>query len=111
MVTSMLERPALWIFFLIAAQYSQATLERTAIAVNDFSAQGIDKAAAGIITDRIRDELLSTGYFRVLERAEMETILKEHGFQLTGACEQSCAVQIGKVLEVKKIITGSVGKL
>ncbi len=39
----------------------------------------------------------------------MGEILKEQGFQLTGACDDACVVEIGKLVGVIKIIAGSVG--
>jgi hypothetical protein len=47
-----------------------------------------------------------------MEREQMKSILKEQNFQQSDACsEASCVVQMGQLLAVNKIITGSVGKL
>ncbi len=82
------------------------------IAVNELKPQGLDKSAAGIISDRIRSELINTGVFRVMERTEMETILKEQGFQHTGVCDdQSCLIEVGQLLGVDRMVAGSVGKI
>ena len=56
-------------------------------------------------------ELQRTDVFDVLERGKMDEILKEQGFQQTGACDQtSCLVEAGRMLPVQKMIGGSVGK-
>jgi hypothetical protein len=82
------------------------------VAVNELKAEGIKKSAANIITDRIRSEMINTGVFRVMERSEMKSVLKEQGFQQSGACENaSCLVEVGQLLGVDRMVAGSVGKL
>ena len=81
------------------------------IAVMDLDIRGgILKDEVSTISDRLRGELINTGKYVVLERAQMENILKEQGFQQTGACsEASCIVEVGQLLAVHKIVGGSVG--
>jgi hypothetical protein len=82
------------------------------VAVNDLSGEGIEGSEARIISDRLRSELINSEIFRVMERGEMETILKEQGFQQSGACnDQSCMVEMGQILGVKHIIAGTIGKI
>jgi TolB-like protein len=82
------------------------------IAVNDFSAEGIQPSEARIISERLRSELLKTDQFRVMERGEMENILKEQGFQISGSCsDQSCLVEVGQLLGVQQMVAGSIGKI
>lgn len=88
---------------------SKATLN---IAVNDLSGKGIEQSTAAIISDRLRSELINTGVFLVMERNEMDNILKEQGFQKTGACDEaSCLVEVGQLLGVERMVAGSVGKI
>ncbi len=94
---------------LIIPKNSQST--PLPIAVNDLEAKGIQKSEASIISDKIRNILFDSGKFSVLERAQMEEILKEQGFQQTGCTDQTCAVEIGQLLGVKYMIAGSIGKL
>ncbi len=82
------------------------------IAVNELLAEGLPESEARIISDRIRAELLNTGSFRVMERTEMERILEEQGFQKTGACnDESCVLEVGQLLGVRQMLTGSIGKI
>jgi hypothetical protein len=42
----------------------------------------------------------------------MQAILKEQGFQKSGACtDEGCMVQMGEILGVQKLVTGSIGKI
>lgn len=73
---------------------------------------GIDSAEANIIAERFQAELLNTGKFDLLDRQQMDAILREQGFQQSGACTGGdCSVQIGQLLGVDKIFSGSVSKI
>ena len=41
----------------------------------------------------------------------MNTVLKEQGFQQSGCTTDECAVQIGQLLGVQQLISGSIGKI
>ncbi|MCB4790805.1 MAG: PorV/PorQ family protein [Elusimicrobia bacterium] len=81
------------------------------IAVSEFIAKNTSAADASIVTDFIRTELVSCGEFNILERANMEMILAEQKFQISGCTNQECAVKMGKILNVKVVLIGSLSKL
>jgi len=82
------------------------------IAVLDLDPKGVEKSMAGVITDRVRYEFgRRKDAFDLVAREKMFELTKEKAFQLTGCTDVSCAVQIGKALNVKKMVIGSVGKL
>lgn len=73
----------------------------------DFSREDLS-AVAG----RFETELAKTSRMQVLERRNMDLILQEQGFQQSGACNSSeCQVQVGQLLGVDHIITGSLTKV
>jgi curli biogenesis system outer membrane secretion channel CsgG len=85
------------------------TKKREPIAIIKLDANGIKENEAQGFTDRLRAEMFNTGAFQVMERDQMNAILKEQGFQQTGACtEQSCLVAMGQLVGVRYIIGGSV---
>ncbi len=82
------------------------------IAVNDFLPQGVDSTDAAIISGRLRANLIGSGRLRVMERQQMDQILKQQSIPLSGTCDRNeCALQIGKLLSVDRMIVGSVGRL
>ena len=81
------------------------------IAVLEFEGKGVSQSEASILTDRFRDELFNTGSYNVLERAMMDDILKEQGFQQTGCATSECAVEVGNMLGVQQMVGGSIGKV
>jgi len=73
---------------------------------------GLTDDEAFLLTQKINTELAATKKFRLIERSQIEEILKEQGFQQSGACESdACLVKMGQILTVEKIVTGTVGKL
>ncbi|HLD29784.1 MAG TPA: PorV/PorQ family protein [bacterium] len=82
------------------------------MAVSNFEAQPpISPAEADFVTEFFRGGLTRYKVFRVIDRQNMDKILAEQGFQQTGCTTSECAVLMGKILNVHKIITGKVGKL
>jgi curli biogenesis system outer membrane secretion channel CsgG len=59
----------------------------------------------------LRSELVKTRAFNVIERKNMEKVLAEHAFQQTGCTTDECAVKLGRMLNVQRLIVGSFGKL
>lgn len=81
------------------------------IAIIDLEGRGISALEAQTLTDRMRSELVSTGGVTVVERGQMAEILDEQGFQQTGCVSSECAVEVGKLLGVSQMATGSIGKI
>ncbi len=86
---------------------------KTNIAViNMKNASGVTSGEIEVISDRLRGELFNTGKVNVMERDQMQEILKEQGFQQSGACtNEACMVEIGQLLGVEQLVTGSLGKV
>jgi curli biogenesis system outer membrane secretion channel CsgG len=53
-------------------------------------------------------ELVKSGKFRVVEREQLEALMKEKGLTLSGDVDPSTAVRIGKLLGVNYLLTGAV---
>ena len=89
------------------AQVLHVAVLAIAGSTKDFSKEELDA-----VTSRFETELMNTGKLIVLERRNMDMILQEQGFQQTGACNSSeCQVQVGQLLGVDRIITGSITKV
>src|SRR4030042_536036 len=82
------------------------------IAVLDFSnTGGISNEESITLTNRLRSMLVRTNSMIVLERGKMDEILGEQGFQQTGCTSTECAVEVGKLLNVQKMVSGSIGRI
>ncbi|MBN1648005.1 MAG: hypothetical protein JW874_08225 [Spirochaetales bacterium] len=78
-------------------------------AVLPFQASGISADEADVFTDRLAAGIHKTGIYRVLDKSEQDTILKELEFSLSGCVDESCQLEVGKILSANLIITGSIG--
>lgn len=80
------------------------------VAIFDFDVVGkVDKDISRPLTDSVRHEIVRSGKFKVMDRANMDRILKEQAFQMTGGVLKDKAVEAGQFLGVGKIVIGSIG--
>jgi hypothetical protein len=85
---------------------------KISVAVLKFDAKGFDPTQLDVLVSRFRVALNATGKFNVLEREKIREILAEQNLQQSEIAEGSGDnVQIGKILGVKEIITGDIGKV
>ncbi|HLF19246.1 MAG TPA: CsgG/HfaB family protein [Bacteroidota bacterium] len=99
--------------FLIGCGSSKKVVNvpRMNIAVMGFEARtGVEPGEAESVAEAFAAQLQQTGRFTVIDRKQMQTILQEQGFQAIQSGEAE-ASRAGKILSVRKMITGSMGKL
>ncbi|MBI4977715.1 MAG: hypothetical protein HZC28_09545 [Spirochaetes bacterium] len=76
-----------------------------------FAAKGVTATEAGIVEELFRSEIVASGRFDLLDRSNMDSLLKEQAFQQTGCTESTCAVNVGKMLNMEYMMYGAVMKL
>jgi len=81
------------------------------IAILNLDAYHISQPEVRALTNRLSIELFNTGRFSILERSQMDAILKEQGFQLSGCTSSECAIQAGQLLNVEQMVIGSISKI
>ena len=103
----------IFIFSFLIGQDSQSGLNegKSTAAVLDFEGSGITTQEAQVLTQRLGSELVQTQALIMVERNQMSEIMDEQGFQQTGCTSAECAAEIGALLGVQKMITGSFGKI
>ena len=90
------------------------------IGILNLEAKGVSNIEAGILSDELRhnigtivysDEYVQTSniQYDIVERTEMEKILIE--FEFSNCFSDSCALELGRMLQADRMILGSVGKL
>lgn len=91
-----------------------ADFEKTKIAVLDFRLQGNDfetKDMGKIVAEWLITAFVHEGRFEVIERKLLGEVLEEQQMVEAGIVDQETASEIGKLLGVKVIISGSVAKI
>lgn len=81
------------------------------IAVMNLETPDLSSSVQQALSDRLRSELFNTGRFSVMERNQMQEILREQGFQQAGCTSDECVVEAGRLLGVDRMIAGSLGKV
>ncbi|MEK7475699.1 MAG: CsgG/HfaB family protein [Candidatus Coatesbacteria bacterium] len=81
------------------------------LAVADLRAENVSAGNSAVIADLLRGELVKTHAFNVIEKANMDKVLAEQAFQQTGCSSEECAVKLGKLLNVQRMVVGSFGQL
>ena len=84
---------------------------KTTVAILDFEGRGINQMEAATLTDRLMSEMVSTDAVIMVERNQMAEILEEQGLQQAGCTSGECAAEVGALLGVQNMISGSFGKL
>jgi hypothetical protein len=102
-----------WLFLVPALMWTAFAhaKEKPRVAVLDLKPVGVDLPFAQTVSNMLRADLVNTGRFVVVERTQVDAILQEQGLQLTGCTDQSCAVEIGKMISANKILVGEVSTI
>lgn len=82
----------------------------------EINLRGINKIAMGEIqgnggqeiADLLTSKLFESGKFEVLERANLEKMMKEHQISLGGAIDEQTAAKIGKLVGAATLVFGNV---
>ncbi|KJS03372.1 MAG: hypothetical protein VR65_01585 [Desulfobulbaceae bacterium BRH_c16a] len=91
-----------------------AEFQRTKIAVLDFVMIGEKMEPEGIgaiLSEWFITSIVQSGRYDVVERAMLQKIIAEQNLSTTGLVDESTASQLGKLLGVDVIITGSILKV
>jgi curli biogenesis system outer membrane secretion channel CsgG len=93
-----------------AAEQPEAKLQvRDSLAVFDLEVAGsVDKNVSRPLSDSIRREFFQSGKYDVIDRSDMERLLKEHAILLSECTQKDCAVKAGQLLGMSKVIVGTV---
>jgi hypothetical protein len=77
------------------------------IAILDFKPNNASAGDAVTISEFVRAAFVRAGVYTVVDKANMERILAEQAFQQTGCTDSDCAVKLGKLLNVQKMVLGN----
>lgn len=104
---------ALLVTMLAAPSLTQAApSDKPRIAVLEFKNKADNQwwwhGGAEAAQDVFVTELVKSGKFRVVEREQLEALMREKGLTLSGDVDPSTAVKVGKLLGVNYLLTGAV---
>jgi len=87
-------------------------VDGAALAVVDFYDMTDEKADMGPqVAENIRTALASSGYYRTIERSQMESVLEEKKFHYTDLVNLETASDFGKFVGARYVMVGSITQL
>lgn len=81
---------------------------RLSIAVMPFENKGGSKDMGEVVLDKLITSLYKLKRFKIIERTQLEKVLKEQALGQTGAIDAATATKVGKVLGVDAVLIGSI---
>lgn len=86
--------------------------KKVRVAVLPFhGAAGYDSTSGLIVSERLMIDILQGGVLQVVERSLLQRVMQEQRLEANGIVDSGMAVQLGKILGVDAIITGTVIEL
>jgi TolB-like protein len=81
------------------------------VAVLRIQAHTIERAYGLVLTDMLAGRIFRSPMFTLLERNRMEVIMAEHNLSRSHSESSTFAARAGRVLNVEKVITGSISRV
>lgn len=92
----------------VFVHFSAASRDYRKLAVMPFKA-AVELAGASM-SDVFTTELLKTAKYNLIERGQIESVLKEQEFGMTGVIDDDVAVRVGRILGVQGVVVGTVSE-
>ena len=100
-----MKRNSLLILLLVSSLFAKKF-----VAVLEIDPIGLSEEEGRILTQRLTSEIINADVYSVVERTNLEKILKEQKFQHSGCTDSECAVEIGQLVNADYIVIGSASK-
>lgn len=98
------------LMFLSSFAFTQGA-DAPLITVMDFNLSGISEPEGLLLVDFISNSIRGSGYYRIIDRAQRDSILEEQEFSLSGCTDEKCQLEVGKLLAANFMFVGSVGRI
>ena len=96
---------------IITAALVPVAAQTETLAVLDFTTEAVSKTEMTAIVEFLSAELFQTKKYTVIDVSQRETILNEMEFSMSGCSDDSCALEIGKLLSAELIVVGNLSKI
>jgi len=104
-------RRLLLVFFLLILILPLGAQEKAIIAVLDFKTEGVSQNEMQTIISLLSSALFRTNKYIIIDVSERQTLLKELEFSASDCTDESCQLEIGKLLSAEAIVVGNLGKV
>ena len=101
--------PVVLLFCLETVLFAEA--EKPILTVLDFDASEISLSEMKSIINVLSSGLFQSDLFTVIDVAQRETVLNELAFSMSGCTDDSCMLEVGKLLSAELIVGGSISRM
>ena len=95
----------------VEAQESGPKFKKEIVAVLDLNVTGAGSPLALAASIRLREELLNSGFFQLVDRQRLKQVLEEQALSQATCVGTSCTIQIGKITGARLMMTGDLIQL
>lgn len=93
------------------AQPKGPTFEKEVVAVLDLNVSGAGAPLALAASIRLREELLRSGYFQLVDRQRLNRVLEEQALSQASCLGTDCTIEVGRITGARIIMTGDLIQL
>jgi len=98
------------LFLLISITGYAFTADKIRISIMDLKAiGGVSEALAQNVSSILRNEIGATQRFVIVDVSSLSAVQAEQARQHSGCTDSACAVKLGNMLNVQKIVVGTIG--
>jgi tetratricopeptide (TPR) repeat protein len=81
------------------------------LSVMDFVIENVSESDGKLIVDILSSALIKIKKYRILDRSQRDTLIKELEFSYSDCTDETCQLELGRLLAADKIVVGSLGKV
>jgi hypothetical protein len=96
---------------LLSVALAVSAADKPIITVLDLKVDGVSEKEMRSLVSLLSSALFQTGKYKVIDTTQRDTLLKEVAFSAADCTDETCQLEIGKMLSAEAIVVGTVGKL
>jgi len=81
------------------------------LSVMDFVIENVSESEGRLIVDLLSSALIKIKKYRILDRSQRDTLIKELEFSYSDCTDETCQLELGRLLAADKIVVGSLGRI
>lgn len=99
------------LLFVLIAVTAGAQEKKPIITVLDLQTNNISQSDMKSIVTFLSAELFETGAYTVIDSGQRDALLSELEFSMSGCTDETCQLEVGKMLAAELIVVGDIGKI
>ena len=96
---------------LVAAFLGAQDKDRPVVSVLNFTTGNIPEGEVSVFADYVANHIIKTGKYGVIDRMQRNAVLEEIEFSQANCADETCQLEMGRLLSASHIIVGSIGKV